>query len=585
MMLTMAAASRVAPWSPGGTSWSKWQVAVAVGAPLAVAGVSYWYYRRSGKIRARGVSGSPSHLNPTSKTPSVDGPEPNSLESVEGMIANEKDPLKKAQLYKNEGNKFFKAGKYDDAISMYTKAIESCPDTESSDVFYQNRAAAYEQLRNYPKVIEDCSVALAQNPKYTKALHRRSKALEQTGDLAQCLEDVTAVCILEGFQNQSSIVQADRVLKALGRQHAKEALQNRKPQMPSKYFIRTFLSSFSEDPIQKLIKSEYPPERIQTEDLSSKKGFEKAKHAFAVGDYDQIVAACTEEIDSVEADGGSAMAALLLRGTFYLWLGEMKSSLADLEAVIENEMAEKKLRANALIKRASLHVQMDDPNRSFEDFDKAAVLDPENSDVYHHRGQMNLLLEKAEEAKKDFARAVELNPTFPVAYVQKCYIDYRFNSEANSSAAFRTAKKSFEEAIQKFPDCTECYMLYAQVLTDKGEFEEADKCYEKAMKLDSANATLMVHRGLLQLQWRNDIEKALKLIEEAIRTDSKCEFAYETLGTIEVQRGNLKRAIELFDKAIPLSKTEFEMSHLYALRDAAVAQEKVATKFGIIVGA
>lgn len=37
------------------------------------------------------------------------------------------------------------------------------------------------------------------------------------------------------------------------------------------------------------------------------------------------------------------MAALLLRGTFYLWLGEMKSSLADLEAVIESEDADKKV--------------------------------------------------------------------------------------------------------------------------------------------------------------------------------------------------------------------------------------------------
>ena len=37
------------------------------------------------------------------------------------------------------------------------------------------------------------------------------------------------------------------------------------------------------------------------------------------------------------------MAALLLRGTFHLWLGEIKNSLADLEAVIENDMADKKV--------------------------------------------------------------------------------------------------------------------------------------------------------------------------------------------------------------------------------------------------
>jgi import receptor subunit TOM70 len=49
----------------------------------------------------------------------------------------------------------------------------------------------------------------------------------------------------------------------------------------------------------------------------------------------------------------------------------------------------------------------------------------------------------------------------------------------------------------------------------------------------------------------------------------------------EVQRGNLKRAIELFDKAIPLTNTELEMAHLFGLRDAAIAQINVSTKLGI----
>lgn len=45
--------------------------------------------------------------------------------------------------------------------------------------------------------------------------------------------------------------------------------------------------------------------------------------------------------------------------------------------------------------------------------------------------------------------------------------------------------------------------------------------------------------------------------------------------------GNLKRAVELFDRAIPLAKTELEMSHLFSLRDAAMAQATVAEKMGI----
>jgi import receptor subunit TOM70 len=50
-------------------------------------------------------------------------------------------------------------------------------------------------------------------------------------------------------------------------------------------------------------------------------------------------------------------------------------------------------------------------------------------------------------------------------------------------------------------------------------------------------AGLYVHRGLLLLQWKGDINESLKLLEKAIEVDDKCEFAYETLGTVEVQRG------------------------------------------------
>lgn len=38
------------------------------------------------------------------------------------------------------------------------------------------------------------------------------------------------------------------------------------------------------------------------------------------------------------------------------------------------------------------------------------------------------------------------------------------------------------------------------------------------------------------LQWRQDVEKAADLVSEALVIDDKCDFAYETLATLEVQR-------------------------------------------------
>ncbi len=59
-----------------------------------------------------------------------------------------KDPAAKAVAAKNKGNKYFKGGRYELAIKCYTQAIEVCPQGKDEDLstFYQNRAAAYEQL-------------------------------------------------------------------------------------------------------------------------------------------------------------------------------------------------------------------------------------------------------------------------------------------------------------------------------------------------------------------------------------------------------------------------------------------------------
>nr|CAD7199459.1 unnamed protein product [Timema douglasi] len=176
-------------------------------------------------------------------------------------------PLQQALSHKDAGNKLFKANKFIEAIERYNSAIEICPTDKTQDLatFFQNRAATYEQLRLYEKVKEDCSRALELNPRYVKALQRRAKACEVTKDLQQSLEDVTSACILEGFQNQTTLLTADRVLKGLGRKHAKEAMAKRTPIMPSKHFIKTYFSSFVEDPITKNLADEKESESAEAD--------------------------------------------------------------------------------------------------------------------------------------------------------------------------------------------------------------------------------------------------------------------------------------------------------------------------------
>lgn len=558
-----------------GSTFPKWQLAILIGAPVAL-GIGYLYWKKSTEAE----EGSGDKLTKKKlgeikdKTISLDGDERSRSQQDAPAKKKTLTPLEEAQKHKNEGNTYFRDGKYDQAIKEYDLAIEKCPSTEINDLstFYQNRAAAYEHLQKWSAVIEDCSKALQCNSKYLKALKRRAKAYEQQKQLAASLEDITAACILEGFQNKHTLVIADRVLKELGQQHAKEALKDKYNVEPSKFFVKNYFASFSDDPIKKMVIASTEP-----------KGFVKAKLLLDQGQYDSIVTACTEEIESSEAESEYKIEALLLRATFYLLTASYPEATADLDAVIGSELADKKLRANALIKRASLAMQTQPniPEECFKYFSMAEEIDSRNSDIYHHRGQVYILIERLEEAIADFEKASTLCPSSGIIEVHRCYATYRLALTNKDEFALRKVMDAFRNAIERFPNCVECYSLMAQVLCDQQEFQEADNFYNKAIRVEPENAQILVHKALLVLQWKADITIAVELIENAIEVDDKCEFAYETLGTIQVQRGHLHEAIKLFDSAIKLAKTEMELVHLYSLKDAAIAQLNVIKNMGL----
>lgn len=578
------------------SSWLKWQIAVAIGAPVAI-GIGYWYFVKNKKDvdshknessksdNCKVVPDSSVQENETKKT------DKNSVEKTKTPPVSApvtQTPLQLSQDLKNSGNSLFKSAKYLDAIKCYTEAIEICPPEEKDvlSTYYQNRAAAHEQLNNLEDVKKDCTSALELNAKYTKAYLRRAKACESTGDLKQCLEDITSVCILECFQNSSSLVMADRVLKQLGKMHTKEAIKHRRPVKPSKSFIKSYFLSFANDPIKHYFVDDqnnrqqqglngYSETESFTRDL-----LDKVKKSLVSENYEQIVIYCTEALEI--APENSLLEVLLLRGTTHILQAQHVLALADLKTIIDTIDGDAKVRANALIKCASLYIQTDEEEKCFANFKLAEQIDPQNSDVYHHRGQIYLVMDKLDESVADFKKAVELNPNYPIPTVQCLYAQYRVAATRGDVTAIDSIIQQFKSAIEKFPACTEAYTLYAQILTDQQKyFEEANKNFDTAIKLDPNNPTLKVQKALLNLQWTGDVNATVDMINEAIAVDENCEFCYETLGTIEVQRGNLQRAIELFDKALPLTKSELEMSHIYSLRDAAVAQIAVAQRLGL----
>ena len=484
--------------------------------------------------------------------------------------------LDKALEVKLQGNECYKKNEFEAAVKHYTEAIKICPASKSSDlsIMYQNRAAALERLEKLDDALKDCHESLKLNNRYGKSYDRRSKILKKVVDtldntklddkirhLRQALEDVSVLAYLDGYQHQQ-LVMVDDILKQLSSALAIVTAKTREPVMPSHYTIGQYFASFIEDPL--------------LESVSQDGSYARAKQSYDNKEFEQIIGLCDEEI---QGKGPDQLRAKLLKATFLVLTKQLSKAMDLLTELIDesNEETDTKVLVNALVKRGSLYIQQcQDPQNdailSFGDFDRAAKIDSDNADVFFNRGQINLLLDKFDAAKDDLEKAASLRPEFAIANVQNLYTKFLESQLKHDINKVEEIEKSFQAAIDKYPDCVEAYALYAKILQETGKLQDADDVYKRGLVVNPENANLIVYRALLYLQQTGDVNKAIEDMNKAVAMDDKCEFAYETIGQIEIQRGDLEAAVKSFQKAIPLVNTELEMAHLFGLCESASAK-------------
>ena len=456
----------------------RWKLALVVGTPVVALGVGAYLLTRG---RSSDDAKPPDVEKLQSQKPSkgerpVAEVTPTQQEKKE--VEDLRSPLEKAVAMKNKGNKLFKLGKFDSAIENYSKAIDSCPleNTQELSTFFQNRAAAYENLKNYDKIIEDCSKALDFNPKYVKALTRRAKAYEQQKRLVECLDDVSLACALEPSAN--SFTTLERILKQLGKEKAAATFSaGRDPVLPSTHFIRTYFSAFSSDPVFNLAVEKYKGKKSVGSgdaDEAPLSGYHKALHCLANESYVDIIALCDEELENAETPFKAET--LLLRATFLVLQGRGTLANRDLDDLLAlTPVSEVSVRVTASVRRAGLWMQTNDTNAALEDFKRAIDLDASNSDSYHHRGQVYLMMSNFADAVSDFDKCVKLCPTSAVAAVQSCYARYGKAVAEHDESSVTSAMKNFYDVVDRFPECAEGWGLLGQVLLDRQQFENADR--------------------------------------------------------------------------------------------------------------
>nr|BAB15170.1 unnamed protein product [Homo sapiens] len=265
-------------------------------------------------------------------------------ESLSQESESEEDGIhvdsQKALVLKEKGNKYFKQGKYDEAIDCYTKGMDADP---YNPVLPTNRASAYFRLKKFAVAESDCNLAVALNRSYTKAYSRRGAARFALQKLEEAKKDYERVLELEpnnfeatnelrkisqalASKENSYPKEADIVIKSTeGERKQIEAQQNKQQAISEKDRGNGF---FKEGKYERAI--ECYTRGIAADGANALLPANRAMAYLKIQKYEEAEKDCTQAI----LLDGSYSKAFARRGTARTFLGKLNEAKQDFETVL-----------------------------------------------------------------------------------------------------------------------------------------------------------------------------------------------------------------------------------------------------------
>jgi import receptor subunit TOM70 len=449
-----------------------------------------------------------------------------SEESVAQLSEQERKDY--AAKLKAAGNRAYGSKDYNRAIELYGQAILCRADP----VFFSNRAACWNAMSNWPKVIEDTTAAINLDNEYVKALNRRANAYEQEGRFSEALLDYTASCIIDQFRNDNSAQAVERLLKKVAEAKAKVIMEGKEKRLPSPTFVSNYLQSFRHKNLPAGLE-----ESADLEENSGKwymrKGLQAIQHRTGEG-YNEAAQSFEKAIEENNLEKHEAFA-YNMRGTFRYLKGENELALQDLNKSLELDPS----LVQSYVKRASMHLEQsasayiltpdytDDSgtdkftgkrDEAARDFDLATAHNPEDPDIFYHRAQLHFILSEFSAAATDYQKSIDLDPKFIFSHIQLGVTQYKMGSIASSMATFR-------RCIKNFGDKSDVYNYYGELLLDQQKYQEAVEKFETAVEMErkgvgergsGMNVLPLINKALALFQWKQDFSAAEELCQKAL---------------------------------------------------------------------
>lgn len=247
---------------------------------------------------------------------------------------------------KTAGNLAFSTKDYEHAILLYTQSLLCKKDP----VYYSNRAACYNSLKDWDKVIEDTTSAINMDDQYVKAINRRANAHENLGQPREALVDYMASCIIDNFSKEQPKNAVERILNKIAEEKGQEIIAKRGKKMPSPTFVTHYLQAFRHKDLPAGLATS-----VELEEGSGKWHLRKGLVAIeqqTAEDYEEA-AKCLDRAIEIGGLGEYEALALNMRSTFEYLRGDREAALKDINRSLEIDPT----LTQSYVKRATLHLE------------------------------------------------------------------------------------------------------------------------------------------------------------------------------------------------------------------------------------
>jgi len=242
-------------------------------------------------------------------------------------------------------------------------------------------------------------------------------------------------------------------------------------------------------------------------------------------------------------------------------------------AFLQSSKLDLKDPQNELVLRAVVQdlITTGRPDAALARIDAAITAHPQSASLVELRGEALARIGKTKEAQAAFEKALAADPNLSGALIGLATLDAQAGDKAH-------AIELLDRAASLKPNDGQAEYMAAQLLLAQGKTADAEQRLREVIKLNPANGGARNDLAFILASRSAELDTALSLAEQA-RSLNPTADTIDTLGFVQLKRGDTTAAISSFEKALTLRPQDPTIRyHLgLALAQAGNTQQAVST--------